>query len=197
MKKISLLVGALFVAGCLGPRPDPSTFYHLTAEASRGASAVPVRVGLGPITLPGYLDRPQMVTRMSENQVGRSEAARWAEPLYDNIWGALAENLTRSIQPESVVAFPWHPSVGVDYGVALDFAHIEADSSGVVRLEVAWKITDDRSGAVLERRATVLDEDTERDGTEAKVVALSRALARLSDEIAAGLRHVHNQRGAR
>ena len=36
MKKISLLVGALFVAGGLGPRPAPSTVYHLTPRWSPG-----------------------------------------------------------------------------------------------------------------------------------------------------------------
>ena len=53
---------------------DPAT------AAARG----PV-IGVGPITLPKYLDRPQIVSRASRNQLALGEFDRWAEPLQENV----------------------------------------------------------------------------------------------------------------
>ena len=81
------------VAGCvnLGPKPDLSRFFTLTplpeAERPTGRSSSDSDqggVGVGPIRLPSYLDRDQMVTRVTQNRFAVAENDRWAEPLEDN-----------------------------------------------------------------------------------------------------------------
>jgi uncharacterized lipoprotein YmbA len=65
-----LMAGSLVLAACLGPRADMSAFYVLSVPPEPTAQdSLPVVLGLGPVTLPGYLDRSQIVIRMSENQV--------------------------------------------------------------------------------------------------------------------------------
>ena len=76
----------------------PSRFYVLSSLsasetiAATAATQGPV-IGVGPITLPKYLDRPQIVTRAGSNQLALAEFDRWAEPLQDNVARVLAENL--------------------------------------------------------------------------------------------------------
>ncbi len=189
----SLLCTLLIVAGCLGPRADLSTFYVITANATTSANSEPLAVtlGVGPLALPGYLDRSELVTRLNENQVALSEMERWAEPLLDNVARAVTANLVRVLQPDGHVAYPWYESAGVDYGVAVRFTRFEADSTGSVALDASWRITSGDAQETLYRGSSLIQEDATAVAAEQRVAALSRALAQLSDEIAAAVRRVH------
>jgi len=193
----ALLGVSIVAAGCLAPRVDPSTFYVLTSAAPVGNARVPVRLGVGPVTLPGYLDRSQIVRRLGEHQVALSDGERWAEPLRENLARTLTENLTRTLQPDAAVAYPWHPSARVGYAVAVDFTRFEPDTTGLVRLEAAWQVTEGTSGAVVQRGTSRIDETADGAGTEPAIAAMSRALVRLSDELAGAVRRAHGASGGR
>ena len=75
-----LLLTAL--AGCA---PGQPTRHYTLSTASEPAAAPrsgqgPV-IGLGPLTLPQYLDRADIVTRAGANQMRLGEFSQWAEPL--------------------------------------------------------------------------------------------------------------------
>jgi uncharacterized protein len=87
----------------------PSRFYMLnTLAPSEGISSAsqaeqgPV-VGVGPITFPKYLERPQIVSRASRHQLALGEFDRWAEPLQDNFSRVLAENLSLLIPTDHIL----------------------------------------------------------------------------------------------
>ena len=92
---MALVASLLGLGACAS---TPSRFYilnTLTASETIPATAAargPV-IGVGPITFPKYLDRPQIVTRASRHQLTLGEFDRWAEPLQDNVSRVLAENL--------------------------------------------------------------------------------------------------------
>jgi len=179
----SLLLALVVLAGCLGPRPDPSAFFLLSPVApSAGAAAVPVTLGVGPVTIPGYLDRPQIVVRVSDNELSLSEVDRWAEPLLENISRTLEENLARLLPGSSFVAYPWYSFEAPDFAVALDVGRFEADASGAVRLEAEWRLSGEEG--VVDRGAVQIDEMAASPDRAATVAAQSRALAELSSTIA-------------
>lgn len=188
MRRVVLIGGVLLCAACLNPRADPSAFFHLTPTASGTAAALPVTVGLGPVLLPAYLDRPQMVTRVGTNQVTLSETNRWAEPLGEGVARVLREDLEHTLSPRAVVDYPWHPSAGVDLAVAVTFSRFEADTTGVVHLGADWSITDANTGDVVARSRSSFQETVDGLGADARVAALSRVLARLGGEIGEGIR---------
>ena len=192
MMRRLLPIVALVAAGCLGPRADPSAFFLLTATAGPGGIRAPLAVtlGLGPVTLPGYLDRSELVTRVSENQLVVSEVERWAEPLRDNVLRAVSENLVHLLQPDDYVTYPWYESAQVDYGVAVAITRFEADSTGAVTLEADWRITSGDPQETLYRGESLIQENANGAATDQSVAALSRALARLCDEIAAEVRRI-------
>ena len=74
------------------PLLHPELPVHVRDDPGTAAAQGPV-IGVGPITVPKYLDRPQIVTRSGRNQLALGEFDRWAEPLQDNVLRVLAENL--------------------------------------------------------------------------------------------------------
>ena len=78
----TLIVGVLIVSGC--SLTQPSRFYTLSSLSDAGAAKTEAQtdlaVGVGPISLPNYTDRPEVVTRASPNEFYFAEFDRWAEP---------------------------------------------------------------------------------------------------------------------
>ena len=183
----STMIALLACAACLGPREDLSAFFLLSPAPPQAAAApVATRVGLGPIALPGYLDRAQIVVRLSDNQVALSDADRWAEPLVDNLQRTLEENLTGLLPGASFVAYPWYPSEAPDHAVAISFRRFETDAAGTAVLDATWELTS--GGARIDGRSTRIEETAAAPDRVSGVAAQSRALARLSEEIAGAVR---------
>ena len=88
-------------------------------------------IGVGPVQMPEYLNRPQIVSRKSTIELFLDEFNKWAEPLEDNFTRVLAENLANILRTDPVVIFPSRGSIPVDYIVTLD----------VIRLTVCWERT--------------------------------------------------------
>jgi uncharacterized lipoprotein YmbA len=187
MLRASVFVSLLAVAACLGPRSDPSAFFLLSSPMPPGDGApVPVSIGLGPLTIPGYLDRPQIITRLSDDEIALAEADRWAEPLAANLLNTLEENLGKLLPGSSYVDYPWYPVDTPDYAVRLDVRRFEADASGPVVLDATWRL--DRGDARVDGAAARITEQVEGPGRAAAVAAHSRALAELSREIEGAVR---------
>ena len=187
MARVMTIVAVIAMAACLGPREDTSAFFLLSSVSPAGApTPLAVAVGIGPIVLPAYLDRSQMVVRLSDNQVALSDADRWAEPLAANLQRTFEENLAALLPGASFVGYPWYAAQAPDHAVAITFRRFEADAAGVVVLDATWEVS--RSGARVEGRATRVEEPATGPDREAAVAAQSRALARLTEEIAAAVR---------
>jgi uncharacterized lipoprotein YmbA len=187
MRRVSL-VGLVGVGACLSPREDTSAFFLLSPVPPQAATSTPltVAVGLGPIELPGYLDRSQIVVRLSDNQVALSDADRWAEPLAANLQRTLEEDLIELLPGASFIHYPWYPAQAPDHAVAIAFRRFEADANGMVVLDATWEV---RSGAArVDGRATRIEETAAGPDRAAAVAAQSRALARLAEEIAGAVR---------
>jgi len=82
---ITLICSLTVLGGCAST--EPSRFYILhslsgsEAETQIAAAENGVAIGIGPIELPEYLDRPQIVTRLSKNELQLAEFDQWVEPL--------------------------------------------------------------------------------------------------------------------
>lgn len=187
----TLLVAALLSAGC--GRTTPVAYYRLTAVADGRTPATsflpsPVVIGIGPVALPEYLDRSQIVTRRGANRLLLADSHRWAEPLADNIARVVRENLARSLGNERLLLHPWPVSAGVDRQVVIDILGFEAGDDGSILLEAAWSLKDAAGKVLLARRSSHRLSVAQPQDYDLQVGMLSEALARLSEEIAAALR---------
>jgi uncharacterized lipoprotein YmbA len=178
----------LSTTACLGsPQVDASAFFLLSPPpADAPGTDVPVSIGIGPVWLPGYLDRPQIVTRLSDNEIALAEADRWAEPLADNLVRTLEETLAGLLPGSTYVDFPWYPAGAPDYALALEVRRFEADAEGAVMLDATWTLS--RAAARVDRRAVRMVVQAEAPDRASSIAAHSRALAAVCEEIAATLR---------
>lgn len=191
----SLLAFVLLAAGCsILPAPQASRdrFFTLTAmegDAAGGSAAGPV-YGIGPVRLPAYLDRNELVVRLSPTEIRYADSDRWAEPLRSNVARVLQQNLAALLGNPRVVVFPWPREVPVAYAVEVGFTRFETDAAGRAELGARWSIRDGRTARYLTLRETALTGSAPPGDTPAAVAALSGLLADLAHEIAADLRRM-------
>ena len=141
------------------PRADPTMFYVLTQAASppaaspAGCAAARV-VGLGPIRLPEYLDRSQLVTRVAANQLRISEFERWAEPLGDAFASTLRQDLAATLPSDAIVVYPWNAPTHPDVEIAIDVLRFERVSDRAVEVAARWTIRDATGQVRFDQRVT-------------------------------------------
>ncbi len=192
---------ALALGGCvsLGDTQD-TRFYVLTPLTDHGAApqaagepaeARPrVSVGLATVEIPRYLDRPQIVTRISANELSLAEFDQWAEPLPDSVTQVLAENLTRLLAVHGMEVQP-EPRVNRNaYQVGVTLVQFERDADGVCVLQARWTLVQEREEAARVQNAFEVRIPIEASGYDAIVGAMSRALGALSRDIALHVRAV-------
>ena len=192
-KPVLMILCVLLVSlgGCAGT--PPSKFYMLEpishGPAPPGTVALDqaVSIGLGPVTLPDYLDRSQIVTRTDQNTVQLAEFDRWAEPLSSNISRTLAENLVLLLQNDSIVQYPWPGSIDVTYQVVVDVYRFDGILGEKALLEVQWSILGKKGKRALQLKRSTFVEPASGTTFGALVAAQSRTLENLSREIALAL----------
>jgi uncharacterized lipoprotein YmbA len=148
----------------------------------------PVAVGVGPISIPAYLDRSAIVVRTGEGgEVALSGEHRWAELLREGIPRTLAVNLSTMIPTDAVPIFPWRAPWTVQYRVIVDILRFDGALGKSVVLDARWRLLDGGGKEVALR--TVHLEEACADTTHGGLVsAHNRLLASLSRDIAAEIR---------
>jgi len=184
---------ALGVTGCGGllgkGTVEPTRFYLLEAlaEPSPAASSTlgQQSLGVGPVTLPRYLDRPSLVTRGASNEVHVADFFQWAEPLVDGVPRVVAEDLSTLLGTERVYAVPANLPEALDFRVVVDVIRFDGALDGEARLEARWTVLDLRKDVrVAARRSSVKARKVGSADYGSLVSAMSRTLADLSAEIA-------------
>ena len=187
--RLGAFVLALAVTAC-GGVTQPSRFYllatppELERERSTDTAGRDLSVGVGPVVLPPYLDRPQIVTQASRHELDLAEFDQWAEPLEDNFTRVLAENLSVLLATDRIVVFPWRRSVLVDYQIAVNVIRFDA-VHGESMLVARWNVFGTAGRELLYTGRSSFRRPVAGAGFEAIVASLSGILAEFSREVAA------------
>lgn len=175
----------LFLSACSGTQP--SRFYTLSDLSTGDTGTNPAQgdlvVGVGPITLPRYLDRPEVVQRTSPNEFQFAEFDRWGEPLGDVFPRTMVDNLSVLLETDRVFALPRRRSTALDYQVEVQVIRFDADVGGDAVLDARWEVFDKKGQSLYLGRST-LREPVVDEGVEPVVAAMSQTVASLSREIA-------------
>jgi len=199
LRRTLLLLGLvpLFVLGCASS--PPSRFYILSSLETGGRELreLPSDQGftivVGPIRFPEYLDRAEIVARSSSNKITVSDFDLWAGSLAEDFSRALAENLSVLLPTDSVIAYPGPRPSSVDYRIAVDVIRFDGPLGGDVSLIARWAILAGKEKKVLFTRKSTIIEPSGAQGYEAMVAADSRALEKLSREIAEAIKALPRQ----
>jgi len=174
----------------------PVHLYVLTAVAEKtGTPLAPgIPIVVGPITLPKYLDRPQIVARIATNSLDQSEFEQWGGDLNDNVTRVLAANLSALLGTDRVLIYP--PKAAAEYQVTVDVTKFEQDVDGSVVLSAFWSIVNANTDKIVLRVrsnynggtvASVAGGSAGRQAYDAVVAAMSHDLEALSRDIAAAI----------
>jgi uncharacterized lipoprotein YmbA len=179
---------AMGLTGCAGSS-KPSTFYLLRSlpEAEQGVSKAAGKEGLsvliGPITIPAYADRPQIITITGEREMTLEEFARWAEPLQDNFNRVLVENLSLLLNTPQVYSFNSRGSMSTtDFQIVIDITRFDGTPGGVVGKDPS---------AQSERKKFVYHAKSPSAGLAGILDAQNRTLTEFSREIAKTIQSLH------
>lgn len=186
-RKLWLVALFALAAGCA--RTPPAQYYLIQSPAATtvGDPDGP-RIGLGPVRLPDYLDRPQIVSWSSPTRLKLASRHRWAEPLQQSVARALLAYLAQALPAAQVVPWPWRGVHAPTHRIAVEVQRFERAVDGTLRLDARWTA---RAGDATPPRAydssIALPVAGASDDYDAFVAAASEAIAALARDIAARL----------
>jgi uncharacterized protein len=190
---VPVLAVLWLLSGCsFGRHQPPTRLYTLTAlpytDSVRPVAATQgLAIGVGPVELPQYVNRPQVVTGNTHAELQSEAFSQWAEPLETNFARVLAENLAVLLTTERVAVYPWKGPVPIDYQVVVEVIQFLGEPGGQVSLAALWRIVGANGRDVLISRATRYSEPVGGREYDALAAAMSRTVAALSQDIAAAI----------
>ncbi len=183
------------VWGCANTQP--THFYLLRAmETSSITSALETKqaglsLGLGPIRVPKYLERPQIVTRISPHEINLAEFHKWGAPLKENVSQVLEENLSELLVTDKIITYPWNRSKLPGYQLALDIIQFDGTKNQEAIFKVRWALAKGEATNILYKKTSQFSEVTRGSDYEALVEAMSRMLVTFSQEIADAINAIY------
>ncbi|MBF0308328.1 MAG: membrane integrity-associated transporter subunit PqiC [Magnetococcales bacterium] len=164
----------------------PATFYLLTpvAESPVVNSLDGPWLGVGPVSLPGYLDRPQMVLRQANRELEVAGFHRWGEPLREHFPRVLTDNLVRLLPEARVSSYPWRGQLVPGHQLTVEVLRFDIDADGNAVLEANWELLAGEKRTLLARGREVYRESSALGDHHAQVAALSKVLETLSRRLA-------------
>lgn len=194
---IALGLLVVILAGCASS--PSSKFYQLNPLQNRTSitpDAFPEQnqiIAIGPVRIPDYLDRPQIVTRSGKNELKLSEFDRWAGSLESDVTRVLVEDISSLLPADRFSVVRWTPylesQVPASYRVEVLVERFEGTLGDSVLLKAQWAVFAKDKRLLLKKEAEIREE-MNGSSYEALVAAMSSALERLSRDISGGINSV-------
>jgi len=189
-----LIVYIVFLGGCLGKGTQkPTEFYLLQPiNASIGEQGVAggegAVLGIGPVRVRDYLNRPQIVTRTSTNEVKIHDFHYWGEPLSTNFTAILAQNLSVLLTTDRILIFPYRSKqqLPIDYQVVVDVIRFDGEPGGEATLQAQYyllEFEENEKKQIVTKQPSFSKPLTDK-SFETLVAAMSDLVAELSRAIA-------------
>jgi uncharacterized protein len=185
MRRVRAVVAwaALAVLGVGCSSTPQARFYTLSPTSTPPAASSELSVAVGPVAVPAAVDRPQIVVSLGPNSVWLDEFNRWAAPLQDDIARVVAENLVAMLGTPRVARASQTVSAGFSYRAVIAVESFESVPGEMARLDAVWTVSRSTDATTQTGRTTVREQTTEK-SYEALAAAHSRALGKLSRDIA-------------
>ncbi len=173
---------AAVAAGCASPS---SHLYTLTQVPAPGPAAPPLNVAVlvGPITIPAVVDLPPIVVTTGPNQVTQDQFNRWASPLSNNIARVVVADLVTILETPRVSVLQDGLQGQYDYRVVIAVQSFESAPGDAATLNALWTVRRTKDDKTETGRTSVREPSPQK-GYDALAAAHSRALGRLSQDIA-------------
>ncbi len=190
---VAFIAAAATLAGCVpGHKGKAQSFYLLTARAQTAnttttTTTTNTSIGVGPVRVAPFLQRPQIVTHGGSGDLNVAETQRWSEPLEPGVQRVLLQNLT-ALTGADTRNFPWRQATIPHYALRVDVIDLDrADSNAL--LEVNWILEDITHNKMLVSRrerltVAIATSADATDSTAALTNAYSELFAQLAQHVA-------------
>jgi uncharacterized protein len=182
LRALTLLAALASLAGC---QSSPATRYFTLSEAAPasarpGTPSAALALQVERVTIPGELDRLEIVRRDESNQLRIATFELWAAPLDGMIRRVVSEDLAARLAPGSV-ASPNEPAGDQQRRLYLDIQDFAGNERGAMNLRTAWLLkAPDGSES---RGVETVNADARDASADALAAAMSRALGLLADRL--------------
>jgi uncharacterized lipoprotein YmbA len=187
---------SLLLGGCISLPNSPISptprFYMLSAKdetlVNKIINITPgVIIGVGPVKIPEYLDRPQMVTKDKEGILKFDEFNRWGQSLDLGLASLIREDLTVMLPGAKMTLYPWNPLVSVKYQVVLEVVQMDNELDKDMLFVVQWTVIDVQNSKTVMIKRSEFHQPIIPQNYPGLVKTLSSACASLSGQIAEAL----------
>jgi len=148
--KIAACLGLLMILVACGNSP-PNRFYRLTPGNGSPGSEQKPSVGVGPVTIPAFLNRSALAYSRGENRLIISSFDLWAEPLSAGVNRVIGLNLAQLLNTQNISEFPWDSRYSPDYGVRINILDMDTDEKQAT-LVAEWVLMHPDNGEIFNRR---------------------------------------------
>jgi uncharacterized protein len=190
---LPIIITISLLLGCSTTSPPPK-FYTLSSLASsKSAEAPPLKsdipvVGIGPVEIPDYLDKPEIVTRTATNELLVSEFNLWGGSLKTDIMRVLIENISSLLGSEPVTVVAWRAHIPGSYRIPIYLYRLDAISDGTILLRAKWGIVAKDGKTIDTIRESSITKPAKGKEYNDIVSAMSDVLTDLSKEIASAIK---------
>lgn len=180
------------LAGCFGTSPSPRFYTLIPRESGRApdSAGLETAVEIGPVTIPDYLDRKQIVTRSGRNEIVLAEFDRWGGSLDEETSRALAADLAARLRSMRIVVLPWRSPLLAKartvFRIPVTVTRFDGTLGKTVVLNAQWGVFvkgEKREEGLVAKESTLTEEVPDK-SYEALVAAMGKAIEGLGKEIA-------------
>ncbi len=181
------------ISGCIAVQNSPTPrFYLLGAVNEKQVSktmniASDVLIGVGPVKIPEYQDRPQIVTRSKDRMLKFAQFDRWGESLELGLVRLIEEDLTVMLPGAKFTLYPWSSSLPVKYQVVVEIVQLDSQLDKDLFLVAQWLIIDTENSKTKIIKRSEFRQPIKPQNYFGLAQTLSTACAQLSSEIASAL----------
>ncbi len=180
----------LALSGCITAPDTPAPrFYRLQSadniQAGAKSSLISnVVIGVGPVSIPEYQNRPQIVTQNENKMLTIAQFDRWGEPLDLALARLVSDNLAALLEGVTIKTYPWNLAIPVKYQLVLDVVKLESQLDKDLFFTVQWSILNAQTYKMILMKKSEFRLPIDPHNYSGLVKTLSNACAALSSEIA-------------
>lgn len=179
-----LLAGCIDVGLGQGTRQATRLYTLGTAEPASSNAASPrtrkPTIGVGPVTVPTYLDRSQILVRVGPRRLQPLPFDHWAEPLEENVARVLVHNLAVLTGSDAVYGYPWPRDQAPPVQLHVTVERFDAGLGGEAVLVALWGWRDGEGNPLSAAERSVYRRPVAGNSADDLVAAMSRLVEDLS-----------------
>ncbi len=190
------IAGLMVLTAC--GRSSPVAYYTLQPTATAGAAETlpaDMAISVGPVMIPEALDRQLIVTRDAHDTLHLSEYHRWAAPLQKNIAEVLAQNLSHRLGSQRVTAYTAEDIFPPTHRIVVGINRFDGTLENHFVLDATWSVKKIGRQKPLAIRRTTISHPLQSADYRGLVAAQSKALASLSEKMAAVIMELAQKSG--